>query len=234
MYNEKKFLGIIPARGGSKGISRKNLVSVKGRPLIEYTIDAALNSRYLDNVLVSTDNEEIAEVSKELGASVPFLRPEALASDTSKTIDVLVHAVDYLKGEGEVYDYIVLLQPTQPLRKSSHIDEAIKQLVDNNSQDMISVSEVSDHPLLMRTVANNDSCLVPLLNSNSSVRRQDFPKYYKVNGAIYINEINEKFNKSLSLNDNTTPYFMEGKFDLDIDEPKDLHLLEYMLDKYDS
>ncbi|MDR6121912.1 CMP-N,N'-diacetyllegionaminic acid synthase [Bacillus sp. SLBN-46] len=225
MYNQKSFLAIIPARGGSKGIPGKNIIKINEKPLIQYTIEAALSSKYLDRIIVSTDCKSIAEVSLSCGAEVPFIRPESLAKDTSKTIDVLLHAVDDLRKVGDKYDYLVLLQPTQPLRTAKHIDEAIEMIINKKGESLVSISEVSEHPLLMRRLDSH--CNVQkLLHMESTVRRQDFPKYYKVNGSIYINQINSNFNLNTSLNDNKLGYVMNKDYDLDIDEPSDLEILK--------
>lgn len=225
MYKNKKIVAVIPARGGSKGIPEKNIVEINGRPLIDYTISAALESQYLDKVIVSTDSEKIAEIAVKCGAEVPFLRPQNLAEDQSKTIDVLINLIKQLSITDINFDYIVLLQPTQPLRKSFHINEAIKLVIDNNYKSLTSVSIVRDHPILVRTIDNHGK-LKNLLHINSTVRRQDFPIYYKVNGAIYINRIDEDFNENTSLNDNLYPYVMDREYDLDIDEPFDLEILK--------
>lgn len=225
MYNNKTFLAVIPARAGSKGIPNKNIVKINGKYLIQYAIDTAIESKYLDKIIVSTDSIMIANIAKSCGADVPFLRPKELATDTAKTIDVLVHAVEQLKINKESYDYIVLLQPTQPLRQSFHIDEAIEKIANSKENSLVSVSEVREHPILMRTI-NEEDILLQLLNMRSTVRRQDFSKIHKVNGAIYINKLNEDFDRSLSLNDNKLAYIMDKKYDLDIDEPEDLSILK--------
>ncbi len=225
MYKNKTILAIIPARGGSKGIPKKNIVLVNNKPLIQYTIDEALSSKYLDDIIVSTDDMEIAEISKNLGAQVPFLRPDFLADDYSKTIDSLIYTIQQLEKFGKYYNYIVTLQPTQPLRKNWHIDEAIKKLIETNYDSLVSVSRVKEHPILMRKI-KKDGTLENILNINSTVRRQDFFEYYRVNGAIYINKINDKFNTNTSLNDNQLAYIMDNKFDIDIDEKMDLELFK--------
>lgn len=226
-YN-KKILAIIPARAGSKGIKDKNIVDLNGKPLIAYSIESALKSKYIDKVVVSTDGQNIAKVAKEYGAEIPFLRPEYLASDKAKTIDVVIHCVEEIHKSGQQYDYVVLLQPTQPLRKSWHIDEAIELIIKKDEDALVSVSKVKDHPILMRTVDKNGYA-INLLSESSTVRRQDFPEFYKVNGAIYINKINENFNNKTSLNDNKLVYTMDEKYDIDIDEMLDLHIAEMIL-----
>lgn len=228
MGNRSRILAIIPARAGSKGIKDKNIINLNGKPLIAYSIEAAKKSKYIDRIVVSTDGEQIAKVAKEWGADVPFLRPDYLASDTAKTIDAMVHCIETLKEMGDEYDYVVLLQPTQPLRKAKHIDEAIEQLISAGEESLVSISKVKDHPILIRTL-DDTSHVVNLLNISSTQRRQDFPDYYKVNGAIYVNKLNENFNLETSLNDNRLAYVMNEKYDVDIDELLDLKIAELML-----
>ncbi|MGL5765498.1 MAG: cytidylyltransferase domain-containing protein [Sarcina sp.] len=222
MYNNKRVLAIIPARAGSKGIKDKNIIDLNGKPLIAYSIEQGLDSNYIDKVLVSTDGEKIAKIAKQYGAKVPFLRPKHIAGDEAKTIDVMLHAIEFLGNNKEVYDYVVLLQPTQPLRTGAQIDEAIEALESSNSNGLVSVSKVKEHPILMRTI--NNGKLHNLLNVSSTVRRQDMAEYYKVNGVIYINKINNEFNKNTSLNDNELPYIIDEKFFVDIDDLFDLEI----------
>lgn len=228
MYKEKKILALIPARAGSKGIKQKNIISLDNKPLISYSIEAGIKSKYIDDVVVSTDGEEIADIAKLYGAQVPFLRPKHLAMDESKTIDSVMHCIKEMKNIGRIYDYLVLLQPTQPLRKSFHIDEAIELLVDSKEENMVSVSKVKDHPLLIRSLDEHGHA-INLLNECSTKRRQEFTDYYKVNGAIYINKINENLNNETSLNDNKLAYIMDEKYDVDIDEMIDLQIAELVL-----
>lgn len=229
MKNNKKIMAVIPARKGSKGIKDKNIKLLKGKPLIAYSIEAGLNSKYIDKVIVSTDGEEIANIAKTYGAEVPFLRPKNLSTDTAKTIDAVVHCIDELKKRGEIYDYIVLLQPTQPLRQSWHIDEAIELIFERNEDALVSVSEVRDNPILIRSIDEN-GYTKNLLKECSTRRRQDFDIYYRVNGAIYINKINEGFNKSTSLNDNKLAYIMDSSYDVDIDDLNDFKIAELFID----
>lgn len=225
-----RILAIIPARAGSKGIKDKNIIDLNGKPLIAYSIEAAKKSKYINRIVVSTDGEKIAQVAKEWGADVPFLRPDYLASDTAKTIDAVVHCVETLKEMGDYYDYVVILQPTQPLRTAKHIDEAIEQLISSGEDGLVSISKVKEHPILMRTL-DDTGHVVNLFNVSSTRRRQDFPDYYKVNGAIYVNKLNENFNLDTSLNDNRLAYVMNEKYDVDIDELLDLKIAELMLKK---
>ena len=226
MYRERRILGLVPARGGSKGIPHKNIIELCGKPLISYTIEAGLNSKYIDYLMVSTDDDEIARVSKEYGAKVPFMRPIELASDTAKTLDAVLHAVETMKQAGECFDDLVLLQPTQPLRTAQDIDSAIEEYYKNDCKDLVSVSEVEDHPILIRTIEN--SRLKPLLNVSSTCRRQDMPQYFRVNGCIYINNI-KQLDENTSFNDNTVPFVMGKDHSVDIDEISDLAIAEYYL-----
>lgn len=228
MYKGNKILAVIPARGGSKGIKNKNIVNIEGHPLIEFTIREAIKSIYIDRLIVSTDSEKICKIAKQFNADVPFLRDKKFSTDQSKTIDVLVNLVENLKKSKQNYDYLILLQPTQPLRKVNHIDEAIEIIIDNQFDSLLSVNLVDDHPILIRTI-NGKGRLENILGIKSTLRRQDFPNYYKVNGAIYINKINDEFDETVSLNDNSYPYIMDKKYDLDIDEPFDLELLKIRL-----
>ncbi len=227
MYFNKKILAIIPARAGSKGIKNKNIVDLCDKPLIEYSIQAARESKFIDEIVVSTDGSEIAEVSRAIGARVPFLRPKELATDKAKTIDAIVFTIDELKRMGEIYDVLVLLQPTAPLRTSEDIDAAIEKFFDKGMRALVSVSLVDDHPMLIRTIENNDM-LKPLLSVNSTCRRQDMPLFYRVNGAIYVNRI-EELSLETSFNDNTVPFVMKREHSIDIDDPTDLLVAEALL-----
>lgn len=231
MYKDQRILAIIPARGGSKGIPNKNITNLCGKPLIAYSILAAQASQYIDDIIVSTDSEQIRDTSVEYGASVPFLRPAALASDTSKTIDCMIYTINELKKQGQHYDCIVLLQPTQPIRKEGMVDEAISLLLDSTEDSLVSVTAVTEHPILMRTITK-EGPLKSLLPMSSTVRRQDFPNVYRVNGSIYINRINSHFNSSTSLNDNLLPYFMEESYSVDIDSYEDLKKAETILQQH--
>lgn len=230
MYKKKRILAIIPARGGSKGIPHKNIIDIYGKPLIQYSIECAKNSKYIDRTIISTDNLRIKEVAEKFGGDVPFLRPEELAQDTSKTIDCLVHAVNWLKEKGEEYDYLVLLQNTVPLRKSWQVDEAIERIFASNERSLVSITEVEENPVLMRTL-NEDGTVKNMLQVNSTMRRQDFPKFYRVDGAIYIQKLDENFNLETSLNDGRLAYIMEEKYSVDIDTYLDIQKIEYYLEK---
>lgn len=230
MYKGKRILGLIPARGGSKGIPSKNIIEIYGKPLIQYSIECAKGSKYLDRTIISTDDEKIKEVALKFGGDVPFMRPPELALDTSKTIDAVVHAINWLKERGEEYNYLVLLQNTVPLRKPWHIDEAIEKLFESNEKSLVSVTEVDENPVLMRTI-NADGTVHNLLEVNSTMRRQDFPKFYRVDGAIYIQKLDEEFGLNTSLNDGRLAYKIEERYSVDIDTYLDIKKIEFYLDQ---
>ena len=229
MIEKNKIVALIPARGGSKGIKNKNIIDLCGKPLISYTIQAALESKYIDKVIVSTDSQEIADVAIKYGAEVPFLRPGELASDTSKTIDAVMHAVGELEKRKEQYDILILLQATQPLRTADDIDRAIELFIKNKGQSLVSVSPVEDNPILIRTI-DNLGRMNSILPMKSTCRRQDMPLYYRVNGCIYINLISE-LDLNTSFNDNKIPYIMPKERSVDIDEIKDLLIAQYYISR---
>jgi CMP-N,N'-diacetyllegionaminic acid synthase len=154
MYKNKKFLAIIPARGGSKGIPNKNIMAICGKPLIAYTIEAGKKSKYIDEVVVSTDSDDIKEIAQKYGAKVPFLRPDELSNDSAKSIDLVLHAIDFYKSNNISYDYVILLQPTSPLRTFMHIDEAVEKLIKYDKTSLVSVCEAAENPILMRSIQN--------------------------------------------------------------------------------
>ncbi len=230
MYDGMTFLALIPARGGSKGIPRKNVRPLDGKPLIAYSIEAALGSAVVDDIVVTTDDEEIASVARDWGAEVPFMRPAELAADESKTIDCVVHARDTMRGMGREYDGLILLQPTSPLRASSDIDEAVTVWTEHGKLGLCSVSVVEENPLLLRTLGEG-GVVHPVISHSSTMRRQDVPAYYRVDGSIYINRFSE-LSLSTSLNDNPIGYLMSKKRSIDIDTFEDFrHAEEALRDK---
>ncbi|SDM97218.1 acylneuraminate cytidylyltransferase family protein [Lachnospira pectinoschiza] len=227
MINGKKVLALIPARGGSKGIPNKNILKINRKPLIAYTIHEALSCDYIDAVVVSTDSEAIAKAATKAGAEVPFMRPEELAGDKAKSIDAVLHAITMLKNMGREYDYVVLLQATSPLRNASDIAGALKTFVNNGEKGLASVSEVLESPILMRKFDESGK-LVNLIEGTSTMRRQDMPTFYKVNGAIYINKV-EELTKDTSLNDNEQGYIMDRTHSVDVDDYEDIAVVNYYL-----
>jgi len=220
-------LGLIPARGGSKGIPRKNIKNLYGKPLIAWTIDAALNARCLDAVVVSTEDEEIAQISTECGATVPFMRPKELAQDKSLRNEVVLHAL----REMPKYDYVVLLQPTSPLRQSLHIDEAFQLMLERKAQTCVSVVEQHPSPYWM-FVADERERLRPLLQQPVQTNRQGLPKVYALNGAIYIGKTNllqSLLTPDPFITSETAMYEMLAKYSWDIDDDWDWAVVESMI-----
>lgn len=189
MYKNRTFLVIIPARGGSKGLPGKNIREICGKPLIAWSIEAGVKSSYADEVMVTTDYQEIADISKEYGANVPFLRPDFLASDTSTSFDAVKHVIDFYKTElNREFDYIVLLEPTSPLREDGDIDSMIEKMVQNESEfdSIVSIGEVHEHPSIMKKTIN-DETLAPYCETlELKTRRQDNDTAYFPYGVAYI------------------------------------------------
>lgn len=183
-----RVLGIIPARGGSKGVPRKNIRHLCGKPLLSYTIDASLRSKKLTRTILSTEDPEIAEVGKSLGIDVPFMRPAELAEDTSPTLPVVLHAVEYLENEGDHFDAVCLLQPTNPLRRSEDIDASIELLESSGADSVISVLRVPHEFNPKWVYWRNDIGELALTTGESSPipRRQDLPPAFYRDGSIYV------------------------------------------------
>jgi len=227
MYREKKILAVIPARGGSKRLPNKNILSLKGKPLISWTIDEASKSKYIDKVIVSTDSKEIAELSRKLKAEVPFVRPEYLSSDSADSISVIKHAIEFYKNE---YDYAVLLQPTSPLRKVADIDKAI-ELLSEEVQSVVSVTECEHSPLWTNTLPK-DSSLKSFINPEiKNTRSQDLPTFFRLNGAIYVAEVDYMIRNNGFFGDNSKAYVMPQDLSVDIDTQIDFLLAELLIEK---
>lgn len=188
MIGGKRALALIPARGGSKGLPGKNIRPMCGKPLIAWSIEKAKLSKYLDMVLVTTDCQDIADIAKQYGAHVPFLRPDELATDRSSTYDAIRHAIDYLHvEEGQTFDYVVLLEPTSPLREDDDIDRMLERLSEMSAEfdSIISIGEVDEHPSIVRRArGNNLEPFCPELQQ--TVRRQDNEPAYFPYGVAYI------------------------------------------------
>jgi acylneuraminate cytidylyltransferase len=227
MYKNKSIMALIPARGGSKGIKNKNIAELCGKPLIAYTIQAALEAACFDDIIVSTDSEKIAEIARSFEASTPFLRPLELAQDETKGEAVLKHALSYMNAHGRHYDVIVSLQPTSPLRSAKHILEALDFFIDHDLPSLTSISLVSEHPLFMRTI-DETGFLTKVISQPSNVRRQDLCPYYTLNGAIYINKPEDIINEYPG-NENNYGYIMDYKYSIDINTVDDLKKAEDML-----
>ncbi len=232
MYNEKSYLALIPARGGSKRLPGKNILELAGKPLIAWTIEAALQCPYVDDVIVSTDDHEIKEVSEKYGARVPFLRPEEISSDQASSVQVVRHALDFLLSQSVVYDNIVLLQPTSPLRSGRHITEAIRLMHSREANAIISVRKSDHSPLWSNTLPENLSMETFLPEELKQTRSQDLPQYYSLNGAIYICKT-DVFNRENTLYpaEQVFAYVMDREDSIDIDEKMDLLLAATIMEE---
>lgn len=220
----KRILGLIPARGGSKGIPKKNLKLIAGKPLIEWTIESALKSKYISSVVVSTEDLEIAEVAKCSGAQIPFLRPAELATDHSPGIDPVLHALDYLPE----FDYVILLQPTSPLRTQLEIDDCIEFAIQNNAKSVVSVCEAYENPYWMFRLDDSFK-MTKLLSSEDITRRQDAPITYSLNGSIYFSDVSYLRLMKKFITEETLAFPMKKEVSVDIDDMVDWKLAEILL-----
>lgn len=229
-----KILAVIPARGGSKNILRKNIKPLAGKPLIEYTFDAAKASKLLNKIVLSTDDKEIADIGRQSGVEVPFLRPEELAGDNCPTLPVIQHAVDFLE-EKEKYtpNYIVILQPTSPLRTAEHIDEALRILIETGADSVVSVTEVPHRYNPCSIMKIEKGKLVPFMQEGEKyTQRQLKPKLYGRNGAaIYAFKYETLTQKNSLYGDDCRPYFMSKADSVDIDDIIDFDYAEFVLSK---
>lgn len=230
--NKLEILAIIPARGGSKGIPHKNIIDLCGKPLIQYTIDAAKNSQLITRVLVSTDDDEIANVSRDFGAEV-MMRPDYLSDDSAPMKDVIDYILNVLRNTGYNPDIFILLQPTSPLRTSKHIDEALHNMINNEKSDAtVSVIELPHQysPLKIMEIDNEGFLYFYKEAGEKYTTRQELPRYYARNGAaiyaVYVNAYEETH----SLYGNyCIAYEMKIEESIDIDSKYDLKIASYLL-----
>lgn len=225
MINGKTILALIPARGGSKGIPLKNIKMLAGKPLIAWTIGEAKKSKYIDRLILSSEDEQIINVAKEWGCEVPFIRPKELAQDDTPGIEPVIHSIKTLK---EVYDYICLLQPTSPLRKVQDIDGCIELCVNNQASSCVSITSVQKHPYYFYSL-NEKNIIKPLIKGKSGLRRQDLSSLYYVNGAVYFNNIKRMVKSKKFITNDTLGYVMNINRSIDIDEDWDFILAEALL-----
>jgi CMP-N-acetylneuraminic acid synthetase len=224
-------VAVIPARAGSKGIPRKNLVRIAGRPLIAYAIEAARKATSVDRVIVSTDDNEIADVARELGAQVPFLRPAELANDAAPMLGVMRHALAWLESQGVAVEALVLLQPTSPLRTGRHVEEAIALFRSAPASSVVSVVEVPHqfNPVSVMKLSAQGT-LVPFLGDQViAIRRQDKPNAYARNGPAVLISHPDTLRSGQLYGASCLPYLMSEEDSLDIDTPQDLLLAEQAL-----
>ncbi len=232
MYKNKRILAIIPARGGSKGLPNKNIKEMNGKPLIYWTVKRAQESEFLDRIFISTDSPNIASICQNIcNQSVDELRPDELAQDTSSSADVIKYTINLLKQKGAEYDYILLLEPTSPLRKKDDIDRVIQLACENPIRDgVISLGEVHmEHPSAVKIIGKNGS-IIPLLDTKKTIyQRQQMEQVYFPYGVAYLIKT-EIFLKSMSVyTDNIIPYFIERWQTYEVDDIYDFMCIETIM-----
>lgn len=228
--NKKDILVVIPARSGSKGIPGKNIKKLHGKPLINYTIEAAKEIFENSQVIVSTDDKEIAEIAASHGANIPFLRPKELAQDDSSTRDVILHLVDYFELKKSMPSVIVLLQVTSPLRNSKHLNEALDLFFHKDCDMVVSVTESKTSPYFNLYEENKEGYLQKS-KDGAFTRRQDVPPVYEYNGAIYIFKTKSIVESEMKDFEKITKYVMSKNDSIDIDDEIDWKIAEYILTK---
>lgn len=227
MIAGKKVLALVPARAGSKGLPGKNIRPFCGKPLLQWSVEHALFSRSVDKVVVSTDSEEFADVARKCGAAVPFLRPESLASDTATSVDVILHAVDFLEERGEAFDILVLLEPTSPLRMPEDIDNALGLLFSApEAESVVSIARTEAHhpAFLMRKKAVG--FLEPYLPDFKVVRRQDISPLYFLDGTVYVSWIEALRRRKSFYHEKTLGYEVPKYKSFEIDDLDDFIICE--------
>ena len=225
-------IAVIPARGGSKRLPGKNIRKLAGKPLIAWTIEAAISSQQFQHVYVSTDCKKIAKISKEYGAEIPFIRPPELSTDIATTNDVIIHLIDWYENR---YDQqvktVTILQPTSPLRTSAHIKEAKSLMLSKSARAIISVCEL-EHPLEFCNTLDQDNSMNGFIDPINLKRTQDIQKVYRLNGAIYI--IDRSYVEMLSdiYSDGSYAYIMNRASSIDIDNKEDFDLADFYMQKF--
>ncbi len=231
MYNNRPIIGIIPARGGSKGLPGKNIRMLCGKPLIAWSIEAGLQSKYLDTVMVTTDSSEIAIVAKRHGAEVPFLRPPELALDHSTTFEAVRHAIDFYRTSlKKTFDYIVLLEPTSPLREPDDIDKMIEKLVQGEAQydSIVSIGEVNEHPSIMKKI--DGEFLIPFCEElERTTRRQDNQPAYFPYGVAYIIKTGSLLKEKTFYSARNTYYTIKRYQNYEVDDLYDFLAIENIM-----
>ena len=224
MLNNKTFLAIIPARGGSKRLPRKNVLDLNGKPLIVWSINAAKKSQYIDEIIVTSDDEEILKIAHSNNIKT-IKRPDELASDTTTTFDAIKHTIE----NTEHYDFIILLQPTSPLRNEKHIDESLEYLISKSADAIVSVCKTEHSPLWCNTLPDDRSMNNFINKDIKNSRSQNLQPYYRLNGALYICKTEKLLqNESFMVNDKIFAYLMDKSLSVDVDDDIDFALAEIL------
>jgi len=215
----------VPARGGSKGLARKNLATFRGTPLVAHAVETACRVRGLDRIVVSTDDDEIAEVARRAGAEVPFRRPAELATDETPTLPVVQHALGWLEAHGVALDGVVLLQATSPLRTAQHIEAAIQKFIETGADSVTTVCAVDHSPYWMQQL-DGDRLRALLSEGERYGRRQDLPPVYRLTGAVYVTRRDVVMEQNRLLGPDSRAVVVSRRQSIDIDDELDLRLAE--------
>ncbi len=232
MINGKTVIAIIPARGGSRGLPGKNIKSLCGKPLIAWSIEAGLGSRYIDEVMVTTDSEDIARVARQFGASVPFIRPSELASDTAASMDVIRHTLNFYDYKlDKKFDYTVLLEPTSPLRMKDDIDKSIEQLLKNSkAKAIVGICKTESQNPAFLVKKNVNNFLVGYENLDMKIlRRQDINEVYFFEGSVYVSDTATLLTKNSFYHENTLGFEFPKWQSLEIDDLEDFIMVEALM-----
>ena len=235
MIKKKKLICIIPARKGSKGLKNKNIKRLNNVPLIAWTILLAKKCKLIDDIIVSTDCTKISKIAKRYGAKVPFIRPKKFATDKASSFNVLKHAINFFAKKNIFYDYVLLLEPTSPLRDLNDVNFCIKKVLNKKIDTLVSVSEsINQHPSFLYHL-NNKNYLKPYFKSSKKklyVRRQDLKPLFYLEGSIYISKVSTLLSKKTFYHKKTQGFKVEKWRSLEIDDINDFYLAEFYAKKY--
>lgn len=229
MYKNKRILAVIPARGGSKGLPGKNIKMLTGKPLVAWSIEQALASSYIDMVVVSTESPKIASIARRYGAQVPFLRPRELATDKAKSIDVVLHAIDFFESKGNIFDIVVMLEPTSPLRETKDVDRAIEVLISNRTaESIVGIAKVEAvHPAFL--VKLEKGFLRSYLKAFKVLRRQELDDLYFYEGSLYISYSSSLKHRKRFYHNKTLGYIMPKWKSFELDDYTDFIIIESLM-----
>lgn len=231
MYRDRRILALITARGGSKGLPRKNLLPLLGKPLVAWTVEQGCRCPIIDRVIVSTDDQEIAEVARRAGADVPFMRPAELAQDQSTSLDVVIHALDWCAAKRDLFDYLVLLEPTSPLRRHGDLQQALEMLIEREAEAeaIVSLGEIHlENPFVMKVIQNG--LLAPLFAGEKAItQRQQYPKAYFPYGVIYASKVSSIRNNRTFYPERTLPFPIARWQNYEIDDRLDFLCVEAVM-----
>ena len=228
MYKNKKIIAIIPARSGSKGLKNKNIKLFNNKPLIQWTIEAAKNSKYIDKLIISTDSYHYGKLAIKMGAEFPFLRPKNISGDNSPSYKLIVHALKFYLNKNDFYDYIVLLEPTSPLRKKKDIDNCIKLLVDSpKAKSLVTIGKITrEHPRLIQKILKNGFLSPYILNKKEILQRQELELVFFPYGVVYISEVKEFLKTKKIYGNQTISYLLSPFQHFEIDTIEDFLISE--------